>query len=632
MNKYKMFVLIYVVSNVLVTYLLTSEAFNPNIVMFETNIVYILLSICGNVSVLVIFFLLGTFVFKTKRGMCKYLIFITFVLNAFIIVLIYFTRNFKSMLSFYNLSLLRNPNAGFAKQIAIDGVKEMIFNWHFICFTPFALLLFFYLFKKDQKEGRYTLRLLNKISLLISSFLLSGCGMFALIYALETKWPFRSEASAMGIEVCGVYNYYFFELVYRFDYNDIYYSNMKETSLADFNNENPNSGLLEGYNLFLIQAESLQNFAISFAYQNELVMPFMNELLLNENVFYFNNVHTNVGLGNTSDAEFVVNTGYYPLGDLTISWEANDNIFEIDSLAKMFGEEYVSNSYNPTIEGFYAHKYVHEKFYGFNQFTGFERFNRLYPIRKNPSLYLHPKWTSDSAMLALALKEAKEVIDSGKNFYTFHQTITPHYPFSVKSNLFPTTNFIGYDEKFSNYLNQISYIDQVLYEFLMVAKEELPNTLFIIYGDHGNTLSKKSYERVLGKKLSDFEYRKMLLEIPVIIYDPSSKIKEYVVNQNLDLTYILSRMLSQLDIHTTICSLFNLEGSYKLGVDMFSAEKSFSIDPKNLDFITDDFIYNYKNKKCYLYKKISFDEMMVEVERIKRFKIANDNYITKLMS
>ena len=383
-------------------------------------------------------------------------------------------------------------------------------------------------------------------------------------------------------------------------------------------------------NLFVIQAEALQNFVISFEYDDKMLMPYLNAFINQENVFYFNNVHTVVGLGNTSDAEFAVNTGFYPTGDLTIFWEAFDNLFEIQSLPKMFGEEYISYSFNPTIEGFYAHKYMHENWLGFNMFTGFETFESKYPYNKNQDMYLHEMWVCDEAMLDYAVEQALSVINENKNFYIFAQTISPHYPFVTleKKRNHEWIDFSSVSSKFQNYLNQMNYNDKILYDFLLEAETKLPNTVFIIYGDHGNTLSKAEFEILYNKKFTDIEYREMMLEIPVILYDPSGKITNYVDNNLIDSTNMQNRTLSQIDLFATIKSLYNLKADYTIGVDMFSNNKSFSIDPKVLDIITDEFVYNVKNQQYYL-ENITYDEMMIIVDEIKKLKLENDKYLTK---
>ena len=393
-----------------------------------------------------------------------------------------------------------------------------------------------------------------------------------------------------------------------------------------------NSNVLDGMNLFVIQAEALQNFVIPFEYNNELLMPSLNSFIRDENVFYFNNVHTVVGLGNTSDAEFAVNTGYYPIGDLTIFWEANDKLFDIQTLPKIFGDDYISYSFNPTIEGFYSHKYVHENWLGFDLFTGFETYNFVYPYEQNKDKYLHKMWVSDEAMLDYSLDKAKDVLANDKNFYIFAQTISPHFPYADLESVYrlphKKNSFPNVSKKFENYLNQINYNDKIITEFLLKAKEELPDTVFIIYGDHSNMLSKTEFEKLYNRKMTELEYRKFMLEIAVIIYDPSGKINDYLNTNLLDINYLTSRTLSQVDIFSTIKSLYNLEASYTLGVDMFSEESSFVIDPKALDVVTDEFIYNLKNGQ-YDLKDISYEQMIEIVDEIKKFKLENDSHLTK---
>lgn len=623
MNRDKTFVVLYFIMNLLVTYLLTDSTLNPNIVSFKTSFVSVVSSLLGNISILLMFYVVGTILFKKNKNLYKYLILITLLLNSVLVLLIYFTRSYKAMLSFFNLTLFRNPDAGFADQIIIDGILDIVTSWHVLCFLPFVVLsIYIFFIKRKQLNISCT----KQTSLLLISLLAIFMVMSIYQKKIKEEWPFKSASPDFGVHYCGVYNYYFMELGLRVDYNENYYRNIDDSlDIADFNKGKIDDCFLEGMNIFVIQAESLQNFVI----KDKSITPNLNKLILDENTFYFDNVHTVVGLGNTSDAEFTLNTGYYPVGDLTISWEAYDRLFDIQSLPKLFGDNYISYSYNPTIEGFYGHKYVHEKFYGFHKFKGLETYETLYPYSLNRELYLSRKWVSDQAILSLALGDAIDVLSQDKNFYIFLETISPHYPFSLESDKYPDNNYGYQDIRFNNYLNQINYIDEVLYKFIIKASSILSNTVFIIYGDHGNTLSKKSYEEFYKREIIDIDYRKMLLEIPVIIYDPSGKINNYIVNKPLDKSYILHRTLSQIDINATICHLFNLNPNHLLGVNMFSDLVSFAIDPKTMDFITDNYFYNYKNKKYKLYKDISFSLMMEEIEYMKQFKIANDNYLTK---
>jgi phosphoglycerol transferase MdoB-like AlkP superfamily enzyme len=626
----QLYVVLYFVLNVLVTYLVTLDYFNPNIVSFKLPFINHVFCVIGNFAILLLLLFIGKCLFKKERCLFKYIITITFLLNFFIFLIGYFTRNFKAMLSFHNLTLFRNPDAGFAKQIVIDGLGEMLRGWELLCFIPFIVLLLFYLLirRKVREVKHYRIRFL--FILLLTSLILSISSIMYFNIDVNKNWKFRSEYSLYGVSTCGIYNYYFSELVLGMDYNEEYYLKSKESSsdLSSYNKLEQDYGVYSGMNLFVIQAEALSSFVIDLEYDNKLITPYLSSLLLEDDVFFFPNVNTVVGMGNTSDAEFAFNTGYYPLGDLTIVWEAKDRLFEIGSLPKMF-KDYICYAYNPTIEGFYAHKYVFENLYKFDEFKGFETHNKLYPYEKNTNMYLQKKWVSDEAILNLALADSKKVLDENKNFYVFAQTITPHYPFVDLDYYkeFDCYDFKNLDKKFNNYLNQIHYIDKVLYDFLSIGKEALENTVFLIYGDHGNTLPKEGFEEVLGRKLTDLEYRKLLLEIPVIIYDPSGKLTNYLSVNEIDVDY--NRVLSQIDLFQTVGSLFSLERENHLGVNIFSNNKSFVVEPKGLDIITDDFFYSMKNAQYKIYSDISYLEMINEVSKISEFKLASDIYLTK---
>ena len=65
----------------------------------------------------------------------------------------------------------------------------------------------------------------------------------------------------------------------------------------------------KGKNLIIVQMEAFQNFLIGLKIAGQEVTPNMNKLAKDH--IYFSNFYQQVGQGNTSDAEFVVNTSFY---------------------------------------------------------------------------------------------------------------------------------------------------------------------------------------------------------------------------------------------------------------------------------------------------------------------------------
>lgn len=155
----------------------------------------------------------------------------------------------------------------------------------------------------------------------------------------------------------------------------------------------------------------------------------------------------------------------------------------------------------------------------------------------------------------------------------------------------------------------------------------LENTVFILYGDHGNGLSKGSYESLFKRKLTSLEYRQMLLNIPVIFYDPTGTI--YESTKDMDPS-VLSMTKSNTDLHRTVVNMFGFEEQYNYyGVNMFSGEPSYSYDPKNFDIITDDFIYNAKNEEYYLFNGTTLNMDIIKYICDKRKVL--DGYLNQLV-
>ena len=105
MGKIKqLYVVLYFVLNVLVTYLVTLDYFNPNIVSFKLPFINHVFCVIGNFAILLLLLFIGKCLIKKERCLFKYIITITFLLNFFVFLIGYFTRNFKAMLSFQNLT------------------------------------------------------------------------------------------------------------------------------------------------------------------------------------------------------------------------------------------------------------------------------------------------------------------------------------------------------------------------------------------------------------------------------------------------------------------------------------------------------------------------------------------------
>ncbi|MDE7213496.1 MAG: sulfatase-like hydrolase/transferase, partial [Anaeroplasmataceae bacterium] len=280
---------------------------------------------------------------------------------------------------------------------------------------------------------------------------------------------------------------------------------------------------------------------------------------------------------------------------------------------------------------------LHEGLYKMTDFRGLETFESLYPKKEYKEKYL-TYWISDTSILNWASETQKLANAQGKNSFSFVETITPHNPFHDLSEEYD--DFTKYDYGISptyyqltNYLNQVKYNDKLIYDFIKKATDKnspnyLENTVFLLYGDHGNNLYKGAYESLYGRDLTDLEYRKILLNIPIIFYDPSGSIYKSLNPSEID--SILTQTKSNTDMYRTLINLFGLEtNSDYFGVNMFSGEPTFSYCPKNLDIITDEFMFCKKNEQYMVFGDTPLNEALVE--NILDFRKKHDSYIMTLV-
>lgn len=642
--------------NIFNTYFLTLASFNQYIIPFNHTFSSEVCSIIGNFAILGIFYLLGILILKKPRRIAIYLTSLTFILNVAIIALQYYTKSYKLAFSVFNFSLMKSPTGGFGGKVFLDWVYELFLYYRILVLIPFVVMLVLLIVFRKHFED---IKIQVTFQKLFCSFaILIGCsiGTYGYYqYSLDKNWGFSTDYAQYGCQYAGAYNYYISEFVFRIDnraidkdanvaeelkelseYNKNKSSYVNAIDHKTYSNKDKQTGILKGKNIFVIQMESTMAFCYENSFNGIEITPNFNNLFKDPDCFYFKNVYTTVGIGNTSDAEFAFFTGMYPTGDMTVAWEFDSYDFQITALGDHFND-YLSYSYNPTNESFYNHNNLHEQLYKVTDFRGLETYEALYPKQENKERYLN-YWISDHSILRWAAETQIEANQKGKNALSFVETITPHNPFYDMSEDLP--NFTNYEYGISsnyyqltNYINQVKYNDQLIYDFLIEATDKtsqyyLKDTVFVLYGDHGNALYKGAYESLYDRELDDLEYRKLLLNIPVIVYDPTGTIYNSMNPQEID--SILFQTKSNTDMYRTIINLFGIEtDSPYYGVNMFSGEPSYSYDPKNLDIITDGFMYCKKNEKYMLLGDFKLNLDLIE--HILDFRKKQDSYLNTLV-
>lgn len=318
---------------------------------------------------------------------------------------------------------------------------------------------------------------------------------------------------------------------------------------------NKYSGIGKDKNLILLQVEALQDFVINATYNGQELTPNLNALL-NKDTLYFDHYYSNIGKGNTVDAEFSTLNSLYPVIDREAYTLYQDNDF--NGLPWLLREKGYS--------AFAIHGYKGEFWNRENAYPGqgFEDFYSLEDLDATETIGLG---VSDKSMF----KQATQIIkDKKEPFFSFIITLTNHHPFVLDGEVSSLTlREEDMDTKFGSYLQTVRYTDEAIGDFIMELKEEglYDNTIIALYGDHhGLNSTMDNNEVIVSEYLGkNYDFDEML-NVPMMIHIPNSGVNETI-----------STTGGQIDFLPTIANIMDIEldNPFVLGRDLVNAKDGF---------------------------------------------------------
>ncbi len=314
-------------------------------------------------------------------------------------------------------------------------------------------------------------------------------------------------------------------------------------------------GIGEGKNLVVIQVEALQNFVIGAEYNGQVITPNLNSLISGDTV-YFDRYYTNIGKGNTADAEFSTLNSLYPVIDRECYTLYADNTY--DGLPWLLRDQ----GYHAfAIHGYKGEFWNREAAY---PAQGFEDFYSMEDLDASNIIGLG---ISDKSMF----KQAVDIFKREEQpFFSFIITLTSHHPFSIDAgDATLKLREEDADTKFGAYLQAIRYMDEAVGQFIQDLKTAglYDNTVIALYGDHhGLNLGMDNNAEMMSDYLGKpYDYDEML-RVPLIIHVPESGI-----------TKTVSTTGGQIDFLPTIANIMgiDIEQPYILGQDLVNAADGF---------------------------------------------------------
>ncbi|MGN7356582.1 LTA synthase family protein [Paenibacillus sp. SAF-054] len=311
----------------------------------------------------------------------------------------------------------------------------------------------------------------------------------------------------------------------------------------------------KGSHLIVVQLESFQNFLINASLQGQPVTPVMNQL--SKESLYFPRIFQQIGIGNTSDAEFLVNTSIYPVGSKPMSTTFSSRM--VASLAmRMQQEGYKTRTFHVNDVSYWNRDEMYPA-------LGFQKYyDRPYYRNETFSRF----GASDEELFRVGMNKMKAMDESGELFYSQFVTVSSHSPFTIPehSRTLKLPSSLR-DRRLGHYLSSVHYADYALGTLISSLKTSglWDRSVFVVYGDHFG----------LHRKYHQPEEISRILNVP---YDP--QISTFNVPLMIHLPHqhegrIMDRTGGQVDLMPTIMNIMGIRNqaeSTMFGHDLLNIE------------------------------------------------------------
>ena len=529
-----------------------------------------------------------------------------------------------------------------------DAVVENVLQIKDLVYI-FPLIFFIYYYHRLVKKDKYKIYTKEKRIRKFKNTIIAG-GIVLLLFivslsSLEISRFVKQWNREYIVMRFGIYMYQGNDIVASiqpqisamFGYDDAkkefteYYKD--RTDEQDYTNEYTN--VLEGRNVIVIHAESLQGIAINRTFNGEEVTPNLNRLI--KEGLYFNNFYSQVSVGTSSDTELTYNTSLMPTQNGTAFVSYFDRTY-ISTPSLLKDKGYYTFSMHANNGDFWNRRAMHESL-GYDKFYSKE----TYDVDDENVIGLG---LSDKSFFTQSVEKLKKISEEHDKYYGYIITLTNHTPFSdtdkygefsvtMKTTI---TNEDGTTEeieapylegtKLGNYFKSVHYADEALGEFFSEMDEAglLDNTAVIIFGDHDARLPRSEFNLMYNYdpvtddvkdeedptyvEYDSFDYE-LDRKVPLIIWT-----KDGAVKGEVDYT------MGMYDVMPTIGNMLGFYNKYALGNDIFETKDDNIVVFPNGNWVTNKMYYNSQKGEYKLLKDEIIDENYIT---------ENNEYAEKLL-
>lgn len=509
---------------------------------------------------------------KPSRQM-KYLRYTALILSLIIFANLVFYRQFTDFITVPQLFMGSNmADLG-------SSILTLIKPYDILLFSDAAIV--WYLSKKKTSLVSVNYLKRGKVFAFAMSLLLLA-GNFFLAEMERPQLFTRAFDREYLVKNIGLFNYHIYDIVThtKAESQRVFADGNEIPEIQDYVEEHVATekksdmfGVAKDKNVIFINAESIQGFVVGNEVDGQEITPFLNQLVEDEDTYYFDNFYEQTGQGNTSDSEFLVENSLYPLSRGAVFFTHGGN--EYHALPEMLEKEG------------YASAVLHANNKSFWNRDGMYRSLNIGEFYDEESYEI-----SDENSVGWGLKDKPffeqsipHLQEMEQPFYSKLITLTNHFPFELDEEDRSIEPYDSNSNTLNNYFPAVRYADEAMEEFFEHLKEAglYEDSIIIIMGDHIGISA--NHNRAMSTYLNKEEItpydQVQLLKVPLFIHIPGHGEGE-----------VLSTLSGQIDLKPTILSLLGIEEGRDIyfGNDVFAEDRKGYIALRNGDFISDDYI------------------------------------------
>jgi lipoteichoic acid synthase len=406
--------------------------------------------------------------FATKRKLAIYVA-VNFLLTILFFAVIMYFKYYGVIATYHALKQVNQVSA------VSGSVISMLDPQYLLIFTDLLVLSYVLLRRNTARLWK------NNFNIRSNRIVYFGLFTLSLALCLFNVLPNRASMNELKkAEEMGILNYEAYTLLSKTGKETVEPNEINQAAINNLKGITNSStvkqyqGIAKGKNVIIIQLESFQNFLIGLTLDGQEVTPVMNRLAKENS--YFPNFYQQVGQGNTSDAEYVVNTSTYipPSGAATSSY-AYKKLPSLPKLLKSYG--YDTATFHTNVVEFWNRAELYDA-------LGFDRYYDKNFFGTDDIVFFG---ASDEVLYEKTAAELSKMSKSGKPFYAHVISMSAHHPFTTPDEKDQIMLPERYDGTFvGNYLNAQSYADYALGLFIedLKASGLWDNSLIVVYGDH----------------------------------------------------------------------------------------------------------------------------------------------------